>query len=457
VSPRLIVASLAACALLPWAVLAADRVDPGAAGIAIPEIAPGPAITLAEALQRADRNSPTLAAARADIERAEAELAASWGRLVPAASGSLGYTYNDHADFASPGGGTEVEIRSQETATLSLQLRVPLVRPQSWLATHAARAGVRVGELGAEATRQALLLTTAQAYFQALTARALIEVQQSQVAAARRHLSVSEIRLRSGTGSRLDMIRARTDLLAAQEALLLAHTAYEGSRDALRTLIRSDALPAPAGEPGLAPPALDEPSLLQQASAAREDLRLARAAEDLAERQVLASSMAYLPSLDASWQLNYQITDPAGFSSTDQSRWFLGLTLTVPLYDHVNTAALQQSLAARRRAELELEQAELDAAREVRQALRAFREALVLVGTAQTKAGLAGDALELAETAYENGTGDSLDVTDARRSSRAAESDLATRRFDAQLSLLELLRATGGDVLSLVARGGAGT
>ena len=72
-----------------------------------------------------------------------------------------------------------------------------------------------------------------------------------------------------------------------------------------------------------------------------------------------------------------------------------------------------------------------------------------LVATARKKATLAAQSLELAENAYENGTGSSLDVTDARRSSRAAEIDLATKRFGAQLALLTLLRAAGEDMRTI--------
>jgi outer membrane protein TolC len=71
------------------------------------------------------------------------------------------------------------------------------------------------------------------------------------------------------------------------------------------------------------------------------------------------------------------------------------------------------------------------------------------VATAGDISRLAAQALTLAETAYENGTGNSLDVTDARRSSRSAEIDFAVKRFESQLALLQLLRAVGEDMSKL--------
>ncbi|MBW1810855.1 MAG: hypothetical protein JRJ87_21870 [Deltaproteobacteria bacterium] len=74
---------------------------------------------------------------------------------------------------------------------------------------------------------------------------------------------------------------------------------------------------------------------------------------------------------------------------------------------------------------------------------------MLLVGTSKTKAELASQALRLAESAYENGTGSSLDVTDARRTSRSAEINFSVRRFESQLALLTLLRSVGEDMSKL--------
>ena len=86
---------------------------------------------------------------------------------------------------------------------------------------------------------------------------------------------------------------------------------------------------------------------------------------------------------------------------------------------------------------------------EVRQALRNQKQAENLATSTQERVKLAHETLKLAETAYESGTGTSLDVTDARRTLRQAQIDLATKRLEYQLATLELLRRVGQDMASL--------
>jgi outer membrane protein TolC len=413
-----------------------------------PEITPGNQITLSEALKLADQRNLTLNAARTDIIKAQAELYSAWSTLLPVASGNLDYTFNDHADTREIGGNT-VEVSKQQNLRGGLLVNMPLVSAQAWVGVVLGDTGVEVAEVQVEKVRQALLLSVAQAYFQALTARSLIEVQHNQINSSKRHLAVATIRHRSGTGSRLDVIRAQTELLTAREELLKAHTSLDNSRDALAILIGVEGLPLPVEIPDTSPPEGGEEDLVAQAKLKNEDVKLTRALVELADEQVTMSWMNFLPSLYASWTLTQQISERGGFSSPDNTRWFIGLTLSVPIYDNTRYADLDQKRASLARAELEAEDTRQQVALAVRQARRDYENAIALVSTAQKKVTLAAQSLELAETAYENGTGSSLDVTDARRSSRTAEIDLATKRFGAQLALLTLLRTAGEDMRTI--------
>ena len=415
-----------------------------------PQITPGEEITLSQALKLADQRNLTLNAARTDIIRAQAELYSAWSALLPVASGNLDFTHHDHADYRQLGEtGPTIEVSKQQNLQGGLLVNMPLITAQGWLGIALGDTGVEVAEVQVEKIRQALLLSVAQAYFQALTARSLIEVQQNQIKSSRRHLAVATIRHRSGTGSRLDVIRAQTELLTAREELLKAHTSLDNSRDALAILIGVEGLPMPVEAPEVPPPQAGEEDLVSQAKIKNEEVKLSRALVELADQQVTMSWMQFLPSLYASWTLTQQISERGGFSSPDNTRWFIGLTLSVPIYDNTRYADLDQKRATLARAELEAEDTRQQVALAVRQARREYEKTVSLVATARKKATLAAQSLELSETAYENGTGSSLDVTDARRSSRAAEIDLATKRFGAQLALLTLLRAAGEDMRTI--------
>ncbi len=412
------------------------------------QITPGKEITLSQALHLADERNLSLAAARTDLDRAQADYDTAWSSLLPTLTGSMTFTHNDHADFASFGPEPQV-VRRQDDLNMGLSLNLPLVNARAWMGVGLGDLGREVTQLGIESLRQTLLLSVAQIYYQALTAQSLIEVHRNQIRSSRRHLAIANIHHRSGTGRRLDVIRARTELITAREQLRAAHTALTNSRDALATLLGIEGLPLPADIPDMAAPKMTEQEMQAKAQQLREDLKLNRARLRLADKQLDTAWMQFLPSLIGSWRYTQQITDPTSLAGNDQSRWLYAITLSVPFYDHTRYAELDKNRAALNRARIEIQDAQQKARAEVRTTRRNYETAMSLVGTARTKTDLASQSLSLAETAYENGTGSSLDVTDARRVSRSAHIDLAVKRFESQLTLLKLLRSIGTDMRKL--------
>lgn len=407
-------------------------------------------VDLAEALRKANSRNPSLQAARTDIEKARAQLKNSWALLLPVLTGSLTFTHNDHHDTVSLGGGPEVIIRRQDDLRGNLMVTMPVINARAWLGIWAANQGEEVSKLTVENVRQTLLLSVAQTYFAALSARSMIGISDNNIQAIERHLAIAKLRYGHGTGRRVDVLRAETDLVTAKESLVSAQAAFDDSCDALGTLMGYGTMVRPSPAPSIKAPDVSEEDLQTQALTQREDIKLQRAMTELAQRQLTSSWMSFIPSLGFSWQLNQQLSDPSDFSDADKSRWFYALVLSVPIYDHTRYAELDQLRAAAHRAELESENAQLQASLEVRQAYRRWTKAKQLVDSARRKAKLAKESLDLAELAYTNGSGSSLEVTDARRTSQQAEMDLAVREFDFQLGLLELLRKTGTDMMSLL-------
>ena len=278
----------------------------------------------------------------------------------------------------------------------------------------------------------------------------MIQVQREQIQASSRHLEIANLRHRTGTGRRLDVVRIQTELVRAKDNLVASLTLLDNTRYALASLLAMDEKPMPIAISEPAPPTDDEEKLLGLALAQREDLKLRHALTRLSDENLTGNWMAFVPSLNATWQLNQQITDPSDFSDVDKSRWFIGLTLSVPLYDHTRYAELDQARAELTKNELLEQDAKRQAALQVRQARGDWHKSVALAASAQERAELAAETLQLAEAAYVNGSGSSLDVTDAQRTNNQAAIDLAIKRFDAQLALLSLMRTVGQDMSTLL-------
>jgi outer membrane protein len=466
-SPRpLALAALGALVLAAAPAAGQDAVDAGPAGppppaatpvaedaprpAGLPVIAPGDPLTLEQALRAADERNLTLLTTRAEVEKAEADLYRAWATLAPVANGKLTLTHLDEEKAANLGG-TRIVTQQQDSLSGLIEVGLPLVNPSAWMGVRAGRQGERVAELTVAQARQALLLTVAQAYYQALTAVGMIEIYEGQISSTARHLEVARVRLVSGVGSRLDVVRARSDLARTREALIGAHAALGDSRDVLGTLTGVGGLPMPVEIPELPPVSAAEEDLVRAGVEQREDLKLQRALADTAGIQSDMAWMQFLPSLGASWQLTHQFTSPSGFGSQDRTGWAAYLVLNVPIYSQTRYADLDRGRAAARQAELKAEDARANAVLAIRKARRAYLTALDRIAVAAEQAELARETLELTVSEYMAGTGNSLAVSDARRTGREAEIGLVTRRFEAQVALLGLLRATGED-LSILER-----
>jgi outer membrane protein len=437
---------------------------------ALASVTPGPELTLAQAVRRAQERNLTLQATRLEIDKARAQLHQAWGALLPFVGGQVGYTYNDHADRVDiagsigdalssilPPGVTlpEMEpmvVRRQEELRGSVQASVPLVNVQAWMGVSAARLGVEAAALTVESAQEQLLFGVAQAYWSAVVSRELVGVQAQQVIAATRHVEVARARQAAGDALRIDVVRAETEVEKARQDLLAAHLALDNARDALATLTASDELPLPAPPPALTPPAAGEGDLAQQI-AQRPEVRAARAVVAASDRLLTASWMQLLPTLSLAGQYSYLFTEPPELASQDRSRWAALLTLTVPIYTEVRYADLDAKRAALRQAELRAAEVATNAELEARKARRDYLTSLATVDTAERQAQLTREALTLAETAYANGAGTSLDVTDAQRASRTAEINAAAQRLKSQMALLGLLKATGQKAGSLAGNG----
>ncbi len=434
--------------------------SPRVAEVELPRMRPGPDITLEQALAAADRRNVTLNAARLEVDKADAQLAQAWALVLPGVQASLQYTHMDHEDtldFSDSLAGLGMTlpdtepmlVNPQEKLMGSIQAGMPLVNAQSWYTISAAKKGVEVARLSVEDGRQQLLLGVAQTYFMGVMAHSLIELREQQVLSSAQHLKFAGARYNVGTGLKIDVIRAETDLAQARQELLAAHLAFDNVRDALATLTGMDGLPVPVERRDIEPPRGDEDRLVKKAIAHRDDIKARKAMIGLMEKQLDASWMQFIPTLDVGWQLQYQFTEMAQMGSTDRSRWALVFTLSVPIYNQFRYGDLDYKRASLRQAVLREEDASRNLAAEVRKARRDYLTKLSSAEIAERQIRLADEALKLVEASFAAGTGTSLDVTDARKTVAAANLNMVITQLEAQVALLVLLRNVGWDMTVL--------
>ena len=116
-------------------------------------------------------------------------------------------------------GGLTIVTRRQDDLNGAVTAQMPIVDVRAWFGVRVGKVGVEIAELTAENTRQQLLLSVAQAFYQALTARSVIDVDENLLRSATRNHDVALTRHVSGVGGRLDVIRARSEIVRVRREL----------------------------------------------------------------------------------------------------------------------------------------------------------------------------------------------------------------------------------------------
>ena len=296
-----------------------------------------------------------------------------------------------------------------------------------------------------------ILLLSAQVattYWQLRGLDAEQAILKDALGARRDAQEVVEARFNGGLTNELDLARARVERANAEADLVELQRQRTLLEHALAVLVGvSPSAPLIAG---LANPALPEPpaipaglpaSLLAQ----RPDLAASVAGLRAANAQVAVAEGAFYPSLSLTGNFGYASESLGDLFKSGARQFSIGpLALSLPVFDGGrNKANLAQSKARYGEAIANHEGRLLTALREVEDALsdvqQRRKQGEVQAGAQQA----AARAVLVARARYERGLSTYLDVTDAQRSSLAADRTAAQIRTQRMLATVAVARSLG--------------
>ncbi|HEX7481089.1 MAG TPA: TolC family protein [Polyangiales bacterium] len=414
---------------------AASPVTSLSAAAGVPAI-PGLArFDLQQAIELALRREPRVNVALAEIRRADALVKEARSASFPTLTGNAAYTHLDHDRMLN---GRVISAQNQLGANLLLS--VPVVAPQRWVQTGHASDNLSVTRLNADDVRRQVAVAVAHSYLAVVVQHRAIEVNQRALDNAQAHYTFVHTRFAGGVGNRLDEVRANQEFASSDAALQNAYAALTRAQEALGVLLGVDG-PAEVSDEIALP---DPPSLEQGLSDAvvhRSDVIASTERWKAAKRVSNDGWTDYMPLLTAALQPFYQnpktLTQPL-------TGWQAQLILTVPFYD----GGLRYAVAAERDVAVAENQTQLEATlrqakSEVRVAFAVLQRADASLGSAARAAKLAAEALAMANLAYKAGATSDIEVIDAERRARDAETAAVIAEDGARQARLDLLAATG--------------
>lgn len=348
-------------------------------------------------------------------------------------------------------------IATDNTWGISLNLRQALYQGGGIKAALKAQDLTRESvRLFLESTIMDAMLEVTTRYYGTLLARDQIEVEEQNVELLEETLEDAQNRLRAGSVSDFEVLRAEVLLANAKPALIRRRSAFRVAIDQLRRSIgygnyRRDSnnlekVPEFLGELKYELVAYDLAICLDLALSNRSELERLRLIEEARDAGLEIARSDYRPSVDLIGSYGKRKSNFSESFDDGPEGWTVGVVATWDIFD----GAARKGRVRQARSQLEQSRIERDSLRlaievEVRQAMSEFREAEELVNAAAKAVEQAEEALRLADSRYNAGAINQLDVFEAR----FALTDSRTNRLEANyrhiVAVANLKRAMGED------------
>jgi outer membrane protein len=307
----------------------------------------------------------------------------------------------------------------------------------------ASRVAISAARSDVDSTQEQVAAQVARAYLAAIRSDTDVETAKANVTLSQAVLTQTENQKKAGTGTGIEVTRAKVQLANDEQRLLVAGNER---RRAYLQLLRAMGLRLDTEvelTDGLRYVPVDAVTLEQakaQAVKERPDYRAQTERESNARLQASATKMERLPSLAAFGDYGSIGT---GLNNALPTRTY-GFSLRVPVFDGGRRDAHRAEVASQYRAEKVRtndlkEQVEL----EVRLALDGLHSADDQVKVAQEGLQLAENELAQARRRYEGGVANSLEVTDAQTRLERARDNKTAALYNYNAARIDLAEALG--------------
>lgn len=414
--------------------------------VAAPAQAQKPRVTLAEALERANRVQPSVVQAFGTVRNAAARQRSATGAFIPSLNlnSGIGRSYSEGPQRVDPNTGQVISGNStNQSITNSISSNVDLFtgfrRGNEKKAANANRTAAEAGLLNARYTLQ---LTTTNQFFDVLAAEQLLRVREASVRRAEEQLKVSVALLHAGRGIRPDSLRSVVTLGNAQLNLINAQTALATAEANLGRLVGEDGPVGAVDDSTLymVLPAVDTAALRAEAMAQAPSVKAAEASAASARAAIGVAKASYFPTLNLSANLSLNGSRANDYDFLQGRQFNLGLSW--PIF---NRFQREQSIVS---SQVSAENAEASAAEARRQVVASFtadiaalEAARLRISITQTSVLAATEDLRVQQERYRLGAATIVDVLTSQEALDQAEVDAVTARFDyvrarAQISAL---------------------
>ncbi len=302
----------------------------------------------------------------------------------------------------------------------------------SWMRLNQADNTIGQAEAQFNAAQIDLMVRTTSAYFSVLRANDAVRVQEALVAADERQLEQSRQRFDVGLVAITDVDETQAAYDRSRANLISAKNDLDNQWEALRRIIGPVSLPlARLGDRlPLSPPEPNDIDTWAETALARNfTIIAAQQAAEVARKGIEIQRSGYYPSVNL--QAGYDLSRSGAQFGSDTDSAYIGLNLTVPIYQGGAVAASTRQAGYNFRASQDrLDQQRRAVINQVNNAFRGILSSISDVQARQAAIVSARSALQSTQAGLEVGTRTQVDVLNAQRNLFQAEFEYLSARYN---------------------------
>lgn len=342
-----------------------------------------------------------------------------------------------------------IERLNDPSAITNYNTRLSLIFPifnagTEWIEAQKVRLGMDMQKEGFEWKKQIVLFEVTKAYYEVVYAKARRDVLKKAIDTARKNFLIVEALFQEGMVVKSDYLSSMVNLSSLEQEMIIAENALKNS---IYRLNHTMGLPVetvhefPEGieEDRFILPELDQ--LIKDALQRRPDYNQMRITQRLKEKDIMVSSMRFLPSLNI--YASYDLNDRDPFGSRGES-WLAMAIINMNIFSGFSDyAKMHEERADHERIKYLLQDYESMINLQIREAFLRVNSAKERINVARKAVVQAEEALRIIENRYRAGISGIVELLQAE--TRLKEHRLSEIKaiFDYNMSIAELKLMAG--------------
>ena len=411
-------------------------------------------LSLADSLNIALEQNPTILKAKNDLEAQYGVVIQTRAIAIPKVQTSSGYQYTTEVEsFPIPGG----PPAQNQSWNANIQLVQTIYQGgQISSALRSARLTKEQAVLQYQTVVADSLLQVRLAYYDVLSAAEQIIVEEASVKLLTQELDDQKRRFDAGTVPRFNVLRAEVELANERPRLIQARNFHRIAKNNLVNLLGFHVPPQTSEDVPMQltdklddqPYSIELPVAVAKALENRSELAALRKQESLKKEALISAKSTYKPTVQAIGGYGARNTSFNNDLGTTVHGWSVGAQATWSLFDGgLTRGKSDQADALYKGAKVDVDNGARGIELEVRTDYSNFIEARETLESQKKVQEQAEEALRLATARSDAGTGTQLDVLSAQTSLTQARSTQVQALHDYDVARARLERAIGVNIM----------